>query len=96
MKIETPSGIYEIRRPVGRIGAQQIAIITAYAPQDSEDSLQTGMGDMFLKWSIEILPKILVNGPFVYEEMPGEDQMAIFIAVCEKMNLTDDFFRVIE
>lgn len=109
MKIETQSGIYEIRKPVGRIGAKHIALLTRASkpgiepgtkPEDIPPELLKEFGkdmsDVFELWSESILPKLLVTGPFSYEEMPGEDQYAVFIALASELQVGDDLFRIVQ
>lgn len=106
MKIKTKNGIYEVMKPIGRIGARHFNILTSYIPKvDTDDGkidavVQEKLGFAFEKWAIEVLPHILIKTPFgtKYDEMPGEDQYAIFLAIVESMGGNEDgeFFQVIE
>ena len=55
------------------------------------------IAEAFKIWAPEILPKVLkkcystpdeVNGMAIYDEMPGEDQYGIFMALFNKMNIS--------
>lgn len=101
-QIETNNGIYKVRNPVGRIGAIHFGIITKSTPTDGGDSEQLSPGAMnkltegFEEWSVKVLPHIIVEGPFKYEEMPGEDQYAIFLAMFSLIKVGKEFFRIVE
>lgn len=92
-QIEVPGGVYTIRKPIGRMGAKHFAIITRMAPSrtvDEDDPAMSPadmerMGSTFEAWAVEVLPHLLVDGPYKYDEMPGEDQFGIFMAVMEEM-----------
>ena len=104
-KIETQNGIYEITKPVERLGAKHFAIMTSAAPTTKtapgEDVIMSA-GDMerinaaFEKWASDILPHIIVSGPFEYKEMPGEDQYAIFMAVMSVSAPEGELFRIVD
>jgi hypothetical protein len=107
MKIKTGNGIYEVMKPIGRIGAKHFAILTSYIPKvdtmedgNMDSVMQEKMGVAFLKWAEEVLPHIIINTPFgkKYDDIPGQDQFAIFLAIVEDMGKTSDgeFFQVIE
>ena len=53
------------------------------------------MFDVFEIWAAEILPFIVKDGPYKYAEMPGEDQMAIFMAMSSELKMADEFFQII-
>ncbi len=93
-QIEVAGGIYTIRKPIGRIGAKHFAIITKMAPSrnyiDEDDPAMSPadmdrLGIVFELWATEILPHILIDGPYKYDEMPGEDQFGLFMAVMDEM-----------
>ena len=104
-KIETTNGTYEINKPVERLGAKHFAIMTSAAPTTKtapgEDTILSA-GDMerinaaFEKWASEVLPHVIVSGPFEYKEMPGEDQYAIFMAVMSVSVPEGELFRIVD
>lgn len=109
MKLKTESGTYTINKPTGRIGAKNFAIMTSAAPttqgeKDKAGNVIVSEGDMermsaaFEKWSAEVLPNIVKDGPFTYNDMPGSDQYAAFIASMEAMegDIGEELFQVIE
>jgi hypothetical protein len=51
-------------------------------------------GVVFEEWADKILPSLVVSGPFTYDEMPGEDQLAIFLALTQETQVAEDFFQV--
>jgi hypothetical protein len=102
-KIETGNGVYTVKTPLGRIGAIHFGIISKCVPGDMSDgddtlspAAQEKLYEGFLEWSQKVLPNIITEGPFKYDEMPGEDQYAIFIALFSTLNIKGDFFRIVE
>lgn len=112
MNIETITGIYKIRKPMGRIGALHFGIITKFMPANKKaegDPLspmeQERIGLGFEEWSAKILPNILVSftptgapeplEKITIDDMSGEDQYSLFLAVCSTMEASEKFFRII-
>ena len=110
LKIEVNGkDIYTVAKPSGRIGALHMAILTKLAsagPTDPEmkvedmraediKEMNDAMSDIFLEWSEKVLPKIVIDGPFKYEDMPGEHQYAIFMALSSEVEMSGEPFRVI-
>ena len=109
IKIETANGVYEIRKPAGRLGAKHMALLTKTTtaapsglqpgepiPPEVIESMSGELAEVFEHWATELLPNLIVSGPFIYEEMPGEDQYAIFLAMVDQMKVSSQIFRVIE
>lgn len=103
--IQTPSGIYKVKRPVGRYGAKHFSLLAKSMPagtdEDGKPMVSPGdqdrFSDVFVEWSAVILPSVLVSGPYKYEEMPGEDQYGIFLALFQIMNMGEgELFRVLD
>jgi len=109
-KVEINGQVYTIRKPTGRVGALHFSLIAKCAPKDAmkaknlEDFTKEQLAesvdydkiiDTFAVWSEKVLPHLIVDGPFKYEDMPGEDQFGLFIASLEEMNIGKEFFRVI-
>lgn len=100
-KVKTPNGIYTIKKPTGRWGALHYAIMTKTAPSDSEKLSEADierMSKAFEEWSIKVLPHLIVDGPHTYDDMPGEDQFAIFNAVLlvTSPSGSDELFQIVE
>lgn len=99
-KIETASGIYTVRRPIGRIGAIHFSILSGHAPTSGEEKATARdlerLAEGFEIWANKVLPHIIIDGPFNFEEMPGEDQYAIYMALMSQVNVSEDFFRFVE
>ncbi len=103
-KVEVNGQVYTIRKPVGRIGALHFSLITKCAPKnvrmDEEVEVESvdfdQISDVFVVWAEKVLPHLIVDGPYTMEEMPGEDQFALFASCLDGMNIGKDFFRVIE
>ena len=53
------------------------------------------MSEVFEQWAPQMLPAIVVSGPYTYDDMPGEDQLAIFLAVNQESVIGDELFRVV-
>lgn len=115
LKIKTGNGIYEVRKPVGRLGAKSMVILSKLAGsapakitnEEGEDPVviermkqianerqMALFGVVFEEWADKILPSLVVSGPFTYDEMPGEDQLAIFLALTQETQVAEDFFQV--
>lgn len=110
--IETPSGVIKVRKPMGRMGALHLGIITKYMPANKKaegDPLspmeQERIGQGFEEWAAKVLPGILVSFtpkgaasplPSVsIDDLSGEDQYGIFLAICSTMEKSDNFFRIL-
>jgi hypothetical protein len=66
--IETPSGVIQLRKPMGRVGAIHLGIITKYMPANKKkegDPLspaeQERIGEGFEQWAAKVLPQILMS-----------------------------------
>lgn len=53
------------------------------------------MTEVFAEWAPEMLPNIVVSGPFKYDDMPDTDQLAIFVAINQESLTGDDLFRIL-
>ena len=102
-KIETANGVYTVKNPTGALGATHFAIIQSCAPSTGETKAispadQEKFSEGFNKWTTKVLKNILIEGESVckYDEMPGEDQYAIFIALMSSANISEDLFRIVE
>lgn len=104
--IETPNGIYTVKRPVGRAGVIHFTLVsksipTTIDPETGETIVSPGdqerFVDAFVEWTTKVLPAIYVSGPVPIDEMPGEDQYALFLAMFSTVNLGgSDLFRFID
>jgi hypothetical protein len=103
--IETPNGVYKVRRPVGRVGVIHFTLVTKSIPTtiDEEGNTIISPADQerftaaFSEWTEKVLPTIYVEGPVKVTEMPGEDQYALFLAMFSTVNLNrPDLFRFID
>jgi hypothetical protein len=109
--VETFNGVYKLRKPMGRIGALHFGIITKFMPANKKaegdpisPAEQERIGQGFEEWSIKILPNILVSftpkdapeaKTITIDEMTGEDQYSMFLAVCSTMEASENFFRIV-
>ena len=108
MSIETKNGIYKIKKPTGRIGAMHFAVVTKALPKNSEtdkdgnfvmspsdeDRLYKG----FEEWANKVLKAIVDEKESVYkfDDMPGEDQWAIFMALVTNIQVDEgELFRIL-
>lgn len=108
VKIETANGTYTVRVPTGRLGSVHFGIMQACAPtSDAKDENgnpvqspadKERFNDNFEKWCQKVLPSIIVAGESSckFDDMPGEDQYAIFIALMSRVNISNDLFRIVE
>jgi len=124
LQIETINGIYEVKRPGGRLGAKSMMILAKMSSIDgvkqvpallddgtyegNEDPKLVGriiaennrlamkaMGEVFEEWAPIVLPQVVMSGPYKYDDMPGEDQLALFMALSQETKVGDEFFRVL-
>jgi len=104
--IETPNGVYKLRRPVGRVGVTHFTIVTKAIPSSVDPETgdpvvspadQERFENAFVEWTQKVLPAIFIEGPFKVDEMPGEDQYALFLAMFTTMKFGgQDLFRFID
>jgi len=108
IKVETGNGIYEVKKPSGTVGAIHIGILTGLIRMGGKKGAEFNETDLpmtpaeqenlqkgFLQWTKEVLPHIYVNGPFPKDDMPGEDQFALFFAMFSTMKVSGNIFRII-
>jgi hypothetical protein len=124
IRVETANGIYELKRPGGRVGAKSMMILSKMSsiegmqtiPKKLEDGSFEGnedptlvkkmiannnrlatvkMAEVFEEWAPIVLPVTVVSGPFMYDDMPGEDQLALFMALSQETKIGEDFFRIL-
>lgn len=119
LKIQTATGIYEVKKPGGKIGARSMMMMSEIAtaegimkvpgpeedPQLREKVLANNnrvtmlkAEEVFVKWAPEVIPSILVSldgKPVVYDDVPGEDQLAMFLALSGEMKMSEEFFRIV-
>jgi len=110
--IETASGVFKVRNPMGRAGSLHFGIITKYMPANKKgenDPIspleQERIGQGFEEWAAKVLPSLLVNytpkgtdtpiEPITIDGVSGEDQYAIFLAICSTIEKSDNFFRIL-
>ena len=106
-EIETKNGIYKIKMPTGAAGARNFAIISKSLPKNSETDKdgnaivspvdEERLYKGFEEWSNKVLKNIVgKDSVFTYEEMPGEDQWFIFMALIGLIDVgEEDLFRVL-
>lgn len=104
--VETPSGVYTVKRPVGRAGVAHFTLVSKSIPTTIDPETgktivspadQERFEKAFLDWTEKVLPAIFVDGPTSLQEMPGEDQYALFLAMFTTVNLGgSDLFRFVE
>lgn len=112
INIETASGVFKIRKPMGRMGALHFGIITKYMPANKKkegDPMspmeQERIGQGFEEWATKVLPNLLVSytpkdaaspvDTLTIDDVSGEDQYALFLAICSTMETSDSFFRIV-
>ncbi len=103
LMIETGNGVYEIRKPVGPIGAKHIALLSQVVVAGPEEEptpemvreVAPQLAQVFETWAQEVLPQLIVQGPYTYEEMPAEDQYAVFLALVSDLKVSKNYFRVV-
>lgn len=109
-RIETPRGIYEINRPLGRYGSIHFALLSRCMP-DTYDSdgtplykgnVKADFAEVFKDWSIQVLKHIVHAYPVIdgksitYDIMPGEDQYAIFMMMAQETDTSGSSFRMLD
>lgn len=105
--IETVNGIYVLKRPSSRVGAKHFSLLTKCVPTTKDESGNfiyspadnERMADVFDQWCAAVLPHIIISGPFTKDNIPGEDQYALFLAMFNLMNFgvgpNKDPFRIL-
>jgi hypothetical protein len=104
--VETPSGVYTVKRPGGRVGVIHFTLVSKAMPSGQKDpetgELVTSPADQdrleksFMEWTEKVLPAIYVDGPTSLQDMPGEDQYALFLAMFTTVNVGGrDLFRFV-
>jgi hypothetical protein len=107
-EIETKNGIYKVKTPTGAIGAQNFAIISKSLPKNSEtdkdgNAVMSPMDEErlykgFEEWANKVLKRILVEKDSVhkFDEMPGEDQWILFMAMISLIEVDgEELFRFV-
>lgn len=101
-EIETAGGVYKINKPLGQVGSKHFGIIGRYIPTNIPDNgemspaQKESMFEGYELWSKLVLPKIYcAENSVPLEEMTGEDQYAIFIALTSDLKVSEDLFRII-
>lgn len=107
--IKTKSGIFRVRKPMGRIGAIHFGIITKHLSggttgEEMSPAQREDLGEGFIEWSDKVLPKILVSfipegkeviNDYKVDDVTGEDQFAIFTAMMSLIEIGEDYFQVL-
>ena len=100
-KIETANDVYELRKPVGKIGALHFRLLTKAMPKGGGDedsgvspADQDRLQEVFEQWADQVLPTIICE-PHTYDDIPGEDQWILFLAMFQTMNISTDLFRIV-
>jgi hypothetical protein len=106
LKVETPGGIYTVNVPTERMGAKHLAIVTKTIAASNSIAKAGGIvseanaekiSKSFEDWSAAVLPKIIVDGPCEYKDMPGEDQYSLFMAMVHNVKFNNgQLFRIVE
>jgi hypothetical protein len=109
-KIETPRGVYEISRPLGRFGTTHFSLLSRCMPDqyDTEGkpmykgNIKRDVSEVFEEWAQKVLKHIIISGPiidgqpFTFERMPGEDQFAAFMMISQETDTALSSFRLVE
>ncbi|MFA5306095.1 MAG: hypothetical protein WC365_01460 [Candidatus Babeliales bacterium] len=112
INVEVKSGVYKIRKPMGRMGALHFGIITKYMPANKKaegDPMspmeQERIGEGFEQWAQKVLPNLLISftpkdsaapkDSITIDDVSGEDQYSLFLAVCSTMETSETFFRIV-
>lgn len=107
--IKTKSGVFRVRKPLGRIGAIHFGIITKYIQGGSGEELspsqRAGLSDGYVEWSTKVFPHIFVSftpdgqttadAETKIDDITGEDQFAIFTAIMSLIEVSQDYFQIV-
>lgn len=109
IKVQVKSGIYELLKPVGKLGVQNFAVLSSAVSTSQHEPGANGamlsspkdqdrVMDAFVKWTDDILPKILVSGPNECDNINGNEQWALFGACLADMegDTSEDVFKIVE
>lgn len=108
--VKTKTGVFRVRKPLGRIGAIHFGIITKFVSSAEDGTMspaqKEAMGEGYIEWAEKVLPKIFVSftpegqtiaqEDFKSEDMTGEDQFALFSAMMSLIEVSEDYFQVIK
>lgn len=109
--VKTKSGIFRVKKPLGRIGAIHFGIITKYVSGGAEDGTMSpaqreGLGEGYIEWAEKVLPKIFTSftpegqtepdAAFKAEDMTGEDQFAVFSAMMSLIEVSEEYFQIVK
>jgi len=102
VEVKTAHGTYKVKKPVGRLGAVHMSLLMKMelpegSPDDWDDEqrkeILRSSADIFREWAEKVLPHIVMDGPFRYDEMPGEDQYVVFLHLIQDIKLPEEFFQ---
>ena len=109
MEVTIKSGTYNLLCPVGILGIEQMSMILEAiniqdlirAKKEAKDTtfkMEDGMGDinfaaLYKRWSIEILPKIIISGPYTFETIPAGDAFQLFTTLIRSTSESVDTFQ---
>lgn len=97
-EIETGNGTYVVKTPTGRYGARHFSLMRRAAPKHRDEDGKVVINDddednyqkCFEIWAGLVLEKAILEYPESigkFEEMPGEDQYAIWNAMFDLANV---------
>lgn len=109
IKVEVKSGIYELLKPVGKLGAKNFAVLSSAVSTSQPEPGANGVMlpspkdhdkimNAFMTWTEDILPQILISGPNTYEKMNGNEQWGLFGACLANMDgdASEDVFKIVK
>lgn len=105
--VQTPNGVYRVKRPGGRVGVIHFTLVSKAIPTSTDKDPDTGetlispadqdrFEKAFQEWAEKVLPAIYIEGPASVQDMPGEDQYALFLAMFTTVRIGgSDLFRFV-
>lgn len=107
-EIETKNGVYKVKMPTGQIGAINFGVISKSLPKSSETDKEGNiimspideerLYKGFEEWSNKVLKRIIdeKGSVYNYENMPGEDQWILFMAMISLIDVDgEELFRIL-
>lgn len=96
LKIETPSGIYVLKKPRGKAGIKWLNIMLETSvlfehdirdmPMEERKKIMSALGSYIEKFATEILPDLYISGPFTVDDIPADDMFEIFMTLMTSFN----------
>lgn len=96
LKIETPSGIYVLKKPRGKAGVKWLNIMLETSvlfehdirdlPLEERKKVMGAIGSYLERFTEEVLPDLYISGPFTVNDIPADDLFEIYMTLMTSFN----------